>query len=137
MPLKPEKQVTSSKVERVGFPSVEHQFKPGQSGNPGGRVKGESITARLRRILDSEAKPGLPFAEQLAKAMVTEACKGKFPFAKEILDRLEGKVPDRIAGADGDALTITLRWDDAAGTYHQDALDAPGATGGTPPSGEV
>lgn len=36
----------------MGFPSRENQFKPGQSGNPGGRPKGSGIRARLREILD-------------------------------------------------------------------------------------
>lgn len=31
-------------------------WKPGQSGNPGGRPKGRSCTAILNRILDEEAK---------------------------------------------------------------------------------
>ena len=40
-------------------------------------------------------------ADLLALTIVGEALKGKFPFAKEILDRTEGKVPDRVAGPEG------------------------------------
>jgi len=35
-------------------PPVATRWKPGQSGNPGGRPKGESITALLRRVLEQE-----------------------------------------------------------------------------------
>lgn len=118
-------------------------FKPGQSGNPGGRPKGLSITARLRALLEKgeingePIKGGQQVADLVAESIVKQAISGNAPLIKELLDRTEGKVPDRLAGPDGETLTITLKWDDATGTYHQDALDAPGATGGPPPSGEV
>ena len=40
-------------------------------------------------------------ADLLAEAIVKEALKGKFAFAREVLDRTEGKVPDRVAGPEG------------------------------------
>ena len=79
-------------------PPKEHQFKPGQSGNPGGRPKGQSITARLRRRLEEDDGR---LAEAIVAVMIREAAKGKFHFTKEILDRIEGRSPGivEISGA--------------------------------------
>lgn len=73
-------------------PPVEHQFKPGQSGNPKGRPKGTSLTARLRKALD---KNDGELAELLIKVAIREAGKGKFSFFKEIMDRTDGKVAEK------------------------------------------
>jgi hypothetical protein len=35
-------------------PPVEYRWQPGKSGNPGGRPKGQSITAELRVLLEKE-----------------------------------------------------------------------------------
>lgn len=64
-------------------------WKKGQSGNPGGRPRNESLTARLRRVLAQEHN-GREIADLIAERIVKEALSGKFPFAKELLDRLEG-----------------------------------------------
>jgi len=81
-----------------------NQWKPGQSGNPGGRPKGKSITARLRKILDSEYTDGRTVADHIVDIVVKEILKpsGKYGFntglLKEILDRTEGKVTIPIGG---------------------------------------
>ncbi|HPP29052.1 MAG TPA: DUF5681 domain-containing protein [Phycisphaerae bacterium] len=83
-------------------------FKPGQSGNPGGRPKGrKSITAALRRLLDSGID-GKDLYEALAKAGLSKALKGDHKFWSEILERIDGKVPDRIADADGQPLVFNI-----------------------------
>ena len=64
-------------------------FKPGQSGNPGGRPKGQSVTAHLRKLLDQEHN-GKTVGEILAEQLIKEAMRGKYPFAREVLDRTEG-----------------------------------------------
>ena len=85
-------------------------FKPGQTGNPGGRPKGKSLTQRLvelmdRTDIDGTALPeGKCVADFVVETIAREAIAGKFPFAKEVFDRIEGKVPDRIAGHDGGPL---------------------------------
>jgi hypothetical protein len=72
----------------------EHLFKPGESGNPSGRPSTRRFTAKLREALDRDDG-------QMIKAMVNVACqralKGDFRYFKEIIDRVEGKVPDRLA----------------------------------------
>lgn len=78
-------------------PPADHRFKPGQSGNPGGRPKGRSITAELRDMLDSEKDGG-----SLAKAMAAKAFefaqKGDFRFWNAILERLDGKLIEKMEG---------------------------------------
>jgi hypothetical protein len=85
----------SEQTEKIGpgNPPAEHRFKPGQSGNPGGRPKGESITSSLRKILEKEHN-GKQIMELVAERLVKEALSGKFPFVKELLERTEGKVKE-------------------------------------------
>lgn len=84
-------------VKREGFPSVEHQFKPGQSGNPAGRPKGRSITAILRRMLDeADAATGRTMAEAIAEAIIVKAALGDAKLIREVLDRTEGKVTQPV-----------------------------------------
>ena len=44
----------------------------------------------------------------LARAFVVAALQGRVPFAKEVIDRLEGKVPDRIAGPGGGHVVVKV-----------------------------
>jgi hypothetical protein len=71
-------------------------WKPGQSGNPGGRPKGQSITARLRAVLEQEHN-GKALMDLLAERIAKEALAGKFHFVKEVLDRLDGRAKERPA----------------------------------------
>lgn len=72
-------------------PPEEHRWKKGQSGNPGGRPKGESVTSALRRLLESE-HGGKRLLDLLAERILKEALSGKHAFVKEVLDRTEGTV---------------------------------------------
>ena len=69
---------------------IDNQFKPGQSGNPSGRPAGKSITAELRKLIDSGTN-----AEDMAKILYN-MCKRMSPdqmkALKELLDRTDGKV---------------------------------------------
>jgi Family of unknown function (DUF5681) len=69
------------------------QFKPGQSGNPGGRPKSRIITEAYNRELvkpaNDNSKPRTKL-EQVAQAQVKRALKGDTRAAKEITDRVEG-----------------------------------------------
>lgn len=80
-----------------------HQWAPGTSGNPTGRPKGKSITARIRRLLEKAAEKdgGRDVADAIASVIVAQALKGDYRFVRELMDRTEGKVPDRFAGFDG------------------------------------
>lgn len=71
-------------------------FQPGQSGNPSGRPKGQvSITAIIRRKVAEAGPNGRLVAEELVDAWIEQAKAGNYQFAKEILERVDGKVPDR------------------------------------------
>ena len=65
------------------------KWQPGQSGNPGGRPKKRPVTSALERLLDDSK------AEGIARALIALASgEGKHAVAaaREIMDRLEGKV---------------------------------------------
>ena len=85
-----------------------HQWKKGQSGNPGGRPKGESITATLRRLLEQEHN-GRTIQEILAEKVIKEAISGKYNFAKELLDRIDGRPAQRVElAAQEDLITFVV-----------------------------
>jgi hypothetical protein len=90
--------------------SAATQFRPGQSGNPGGRPKGKTMLTRIREILTDEPDE----AEAIARAFI-ECCKrGSWAHIKELIDREAGKVPERFAGPDGGAIqaeTVKARFD--------------------------
>ena len=69
-------------------------FRPGVSGNPNGRP--ERIKYISEHIYDLIKRPEKPNAQTIALSMVTEASNGNMVAAKEILDRIEGKVPQAI-----------------------------------------
>jgi len=71
-------------------------FLPGQSGNPGGRKKGTSITAILNRKLDELDDDGKSRAEKVAEVIVREALAGDYRFVDMLLNRTEGKIPDKV-----------------------------------------
>jgi hypothetical protein len=78
-----------------------HKWPKGFCPNPGGRPKKKPVTEALERLLDSTEN-----AEEVAKAlldMVKARGAGTVQAAKEITDRVEGKVAERseITGADG------------------------------------
>lgn len=91
---------------------VQHQFKPGQSGNPKGRPKGSGVTDKLRALLDEEVDlkgSKLTMKEALAKVIINKAMKGDHKFVKEVLDRTEGKATERLE-VDGDVRMVVQRF---------------------------
>jgi hypothetical protein len=98
-PDKPQEQANTRVSPISGTaPPAEHRWAPGQSGNPGGRPKGQSITARLRALLDAQAVdakgapiPGLTIGDQIAQALAREAASGDVKAIKEYCDRTEGR----------------------------------------------
>lgn len=68
------------------------QFKPGQSGNPGGRPKRKIISEALKdELADCVRRGDETGAMAIAKAMVEKACRGDVPAATFVRDTTEGK----------------------------------------------
>ena len=85
-----DKQHALSKPKRV----VGRPFKPGQSGNPGGRAKGgASIAAALRRTLTR------PDAERIAQRLIADAQAGDVQATKLLLDRIDHPLAGPLAVA--------------------------------------
>lgn len=87
------------------WPSRDTQFKPGnrQGGRPVGSL---SLTGKLREMLQStefrgqKLPRGKTVGDVLLEVIIQESLKGKYPFAREVLDRIEGKVADRLEVSD-------------------------------------
>lgn len=91
---------------------VPYQFKPGQSGNPGGRPRKQPITEYLIDQLDQPIPETMKtqlspifvevygteatFGQVLAFKLVTQGLRGDMQAAREILDRVEGKVTKKV-----------------------------------------
>lgn len=78
------------------FPNSDTQFRPGESGNPAGRPKGQSVTARLRTLLDETSIGGktLPGGKTVrdivCETIVKQVLAGDFRFAELLLNRADG-----------------------------------------------
>src|SRR4051812_34704183 len=89
----PDKQGNNRAVG-YGAPPLETRFRPGRSGNPAGRPKRRTLGKRIVGLLEcteleGRALPeGMCVADLLAEAIVKQALEGKFPFAKEVWDRI-------------------------------------------------
>ena len=106
----PENKQKTAKVGR-GNPPPEHQWKPGQSGNPGGRPKKTPLSDACREILDSPVpkdKSGRSYAQVIAEKLAKKARAGNISAAKEIADRAEGKARQamELSGPEGGPLDI-------------------------------
>lgn len=108
--LRPSEQVYTA-LARPGT------FQPGVSGNPGGRPKTKVWTEAIKRAvekidqLDPQQRPRL---DLLAEALVAAGLAGDTVATKEIGDRLEGKVPQGLVGADGESpAELVITWQTA------------------------
>jgi hypothetical protein len=95
---------------RIGYcsPPEGRPFPKGKSGNLNGRPKGESLTTKLRRVLDEPDTDHGTKADKLIAAAVEAAGNGDVRYFKEILDRIDGKVPDRVANMPGESLVVKV-----------------------------
>ncbi len=70
-----------------------NRFPPGESGNPNGRPRVDSLTEALREQLAEAANPedSRTVAEHLARALIKQGMKGNVAALALIGDRCEGK----------------------------------------------
>ena len=83
-------------------------FKPGESGNPGGRPKGSvSPTNELIKLL--EENPTM--ARDMAQRLLDNACKGidTLSYFKEVANRIDGKVTDKLEVKGELLITASMR----------------------------
>lgn len=80
------------------------QFKPGVSGNPGGRPKGTvSLTTKLQQMLQlpvqlkgQEVDPDYTYGDMFLRLVFVGVMTGDARFAQMVWDRNDGKVPDHV-----------------------------------------
>jgi hypothetical protein len=77
----------------------------GQSGNPGGRPKGRSVTGELRELLDNEHN-GKRLSTILAELILKGGLQGRLDFLKEIIDRTEGRAREKVEVTGGGAAFV-------------------------------
>lgn len=89
-------------------------FQPGVSGNPGGRPKrkiwAEAILEAVEAV-DEDAPDQRTRLKSLAIALVKAGLAGDTVATKEVGDRLDGKVPQGLVGADGESpAELVITW---------------------------
>ncbi len=75
------------------------QWKPGQSGNPGGRPKTAPLSNACRELLASPLAgdpQGRTYAEAIAETLAQKALAGDIRAAQELADRAEGRARQSI-----------------------------------------
>ena len=110
-----EQRGNSAKSGRRGNPEKirPHQFKPGQSGNPGGRPKTTPLTDALCELLDKPYTGDAhhrTLAQVIADALVKRAAKGSVAHFNAVADRVEGRPRQmmELGGPGGGAIPITV-----------------------------
>jgi hypothetical protein len=105
------------------------RWKPGQSGNPGGRPKTAALSNAYRQKLDSVVPSdpqGRTYAQAIADALADRALAGDIRAAQELADRAEGRARQSI-----EIENKTLR--DAFERMNREELDAYARDGKLPP----
>lgn len=101
------------------------RWKPGVSGNPGGGPGGyKTLTSILRGILrePDPNDPTMSRGDRLMRIAYVHAAKGNFSFFQEILNRYDGKVPDKVEAVLSDGWE--MEYGDAEQEEEQQADDA-------------
>ncbi|MGH9350913.1 MAG: DUF5681 domain-containing protein [Terriglobia bacterium] len=83
------------------------RFRPGQSGNPGGRPKSAPLSHACRELLAAlipEDPQHRTYAEAIAQTLAQKAIAGDVRAAQEITDRAEGRARQSVEFQD-----VTLR----------------------------
>jgi len=87
------------------------QFVKGQSGNPNGRPRNELALSNIIRRLLAETVDGKTRAERVAQAIVTKAEEGDMIAIRELLDRVEGRLPMPVQSQLSGRVELNVKWD--------------------------
>ncbi len=105
------------------IPPPEFRFKPGQSGNPGGRAKTKLISQAYQEFLaELDKKKRRTIAQEIAKQIIQKALKGDLAAAKETTDRTEGKAVDQTQLFIGGTIEHKHSWIDKLSKADKKAL---------------
>lgn len=105
------------------IPPPEFRFKPGQSGNPGGRPKTKLISQAYRDFLQEfDTKKRRTMAQEIAKQVIQKALKGDLAAAKETTDRTEGRAVDQTQLFIGGTIEHRHSWIDGLSKAERKAL---------------
>lgn len=100
--------------QKTGFrgPSPEvgkaTQFKPGQSGNPGGRPKRKPFLEEIEKWIAAHPED----ITKAVKQAFQKAKDGDLPYLRELMDRVDGTVKQQVehTGDDGGPIEHTIRF---------------------------
>jgi len=87
--------------------TIPYRYKPGQSGNPGGRPKRKPIQDELEKVF--EENPEL--ARKIVYKAAIKAAQGDHKFFCEVRDMMDGKLAAPLFGAESDSMSVTLNID--------------------------
>jgi hypothetical protein len=91
--------------------SKDTRFKPGVSGNPGGRPKLKTLSRAYKNLLEQPNpadKEGRSYAECLAEVMIKQGLKGSVPACIELANRVEGVVRQGVADVDDEFASMSV-----------------------------
>jgi ribosomal protein L17 len=92
-----------------------YRWKPGQSGNPGGRPRRKPLTEALELLLqETDPRTKKQNLVLIIEALVKKAKKGDTTAIRETLDRVEGKTVQPISGPEGGAIPVSVEGVDEA-----------------------
>jgi len=69
----------------------------------------DALRLAVKRSADVDVK-GKTKLDKIAASLVSEAVEGDVPAIKEIADRLDGKVPQAVTGAEGGPIALGISW---------------------------
>lgn len=126
MPKKPRKTKSDEELKQARMKNL-RLWQPGQSGNPGGRPKFKPFTDAMLAVIDETipetwapmlsilgVKPNrakdVKVAEVLVRGLIRESFMGKqrVRAIREVMDRIEGRVPLPLIGANDGPIDIQI-----------------------------
>jgi hypothetical protein len=84
--------------------TIPYRYKPGQSGNPGGRPKRKPIQDELEKIF--EENPEL--VRKIVYKAAIKAAQGNHKFFCEVRDMMDGKLAAPLFGEDNSSMSVTV-----------------------------